>query len=87
MEWISVKDKLPTDFGTYLVNLHQYNEISGEIGDFVTEATFYPNPLLSIDKMVGWHLLNEFYDLTEFLREYITHWMPWPEPPKFEDED
>ena len=84
MDWISVKEKLPEKDGCYLVNIHQENDELGESADFVTEAWYRKIPLLFCSDTVGWHLLNEFYDLTEQLKGYISHWMPYPDPPKFE---
>ena len=78
-EWISVKDRLPTDSGTYLVNVHQ--ESDDETRDAVLLAWFNTERPLFAPDDIGWALLNEFYHLTEQLREYITHWMPLPEPP------
>ncbi len=84
-DWISVKERLPTEYGLYLVNLHQVNDKTGDLGNCVIEAAYHPCELFSISGDIGWQLLNEFYNLTDDLREYITHWMPWPEPPKGEE--
>lgn len=81
-EWISVKDRLPEESGTYLVNVHQ--ETEDDVGDCVLLAWYQRNDLLFVPNSVGWLLLNEFYDLSNTLRDDITHWMPLPEPPKEE---
>lgn len=85
MEWISVKDRLPEETGRYLVDIHQEDDEHGESGDFVVEAWWRDVNLPFVSKSIGWTLLNEFYDLTEQLKGYITHWMPFPEPPKEAD--
>lgn len=80
--WIPVRDRLPEETDIYLVNIHQKNEESGETGDFVITAWYQKNSLLFTPKEIGWTLLNEWYDLTPMMREYISHWQPLPEPPK-----
>lgn len=80
--WISVKDRLPEETDIYLVNIHQENEESGETGDFVITAWYQKNSLLFAPKEIGWTLLNEWYDLTPTMREYISHWQPLPDQPK-----
>lgn len=83
MSWISVKDKLPDETGTYLVNVHEAHE-NGDIGesaDLVLEAWYEVNGLMFIPKSVGWHMLNEFYEFSDQMRDEITHWMPFPAPP------
>ena len=80
-EWISVKDELPKEAGSYLVSLHQEDEENGESSDCVLFAWYQPTKLLFCEQDIGWSLLNEFYDLTSSLRQYITHWMPLPQPP------
>ena len=81
-EWISVKEKLPTETGTYLVNVHQENEC--QASDCVLAAWYnVTKPLFSPDS-IGWSLLNEFYPFSDQMRDDITHWMPWPEPPEAE---
>lgn len=87
MKWISVKDSLPNKNSRYLVNIHQEDEDRGESRDFVVEAWYHVIPLISIPKCTGWVLLNEFYDLTEQLREDISHWMPFPISPYEEEKN
>lgn len=84
MEWISVKDRFPESNGVYLVNIHQENDETGGCGDFVVIAWYQKIPLLSVRDSAGWLLLNEFHDLTDELREDISHWMPFPKPPEFD---
>ena len=81
-EWISVKDRLPTEAGNYLVNIH-YEDIERDVyEDVVLDAWYNPYPCKIFPGYAGWHLLNEFYSFTEGWRENITHWIPWPEPPE-----
>ena len=81
-EWISVKDRLPEQSGAYWVNLHQEDEDSEEVADFCVMAWYWPNKLLFAPQEVGWILLNEWHEFSDKMRQYITHWMPLPEPPK-----
>lgn len=71
--WFPVSEP-PKKEGHYLVNIHQEDEEKG-VCDFVLDAWYRPNGLLFFNpKEIGWHLLNEWYDLSEQLRPYITHW-------------
>jgi len=83
--WISVKNKLPEESGHYWVNLHQSTD--DDETDFVIDAWYTPNSLFYTKIYVGWEFLNEWYDLTNDLRQDITHWKPYivPEPPKEEE--
>lgn len=83
-EWIQVSNP-PKETGHYLVNLHDEDE-DGVVRDCVVDAWYQNRDMSLFPSEIGWTLLNEFYDLTDRLREHITHWMPLPEPPK-EDED
>lgn len=82
-EWISVKDRMPDEPGTYLVNIHGEDE--NDVCDFVTEAWYTPLPALLFNEEVGRTMLNEFYEFASRLREQITHWMPLPELPAEEE--
>lgn len=79
-EWISVKDRLPTESGVYLTNVHQESDI--ESSDCVLMAWYQVEKPLFAPDSVGWSLLNEFYQFSDQMRDDITHWMPLPEPPK-----
>lgn len=81
--WIPASDP-PKETGHYLVNIHQEDDESGDTSDFVLDAWYTVNGLLYVPQNIGWSLLNEWYDLTEKMRQYITHWMPLPEAPKGE---
>lgn len=82
-KWIPVSNP-PKETGHYLVNLHDEDEDRGAT-DCVVDAWYQNRDMTLVPSEIGWILLNEFYHLTEQLREHITHWMPLPEPPK-EDE-
>lgn len=81
LEWVSVKERPPKESGSYLVSLYQ--ELDGEESCCVLAAWYNADNFGYEDK--GWTLLNEFYDLTPQLREFITHWMPYPEPMRMEE--
>lgn len=82
--WISVDDRLPEKDGEYLVSIHQEDDEIGLAGDLVIPAWYQTCPLLFVPKSIGWHLLNEFYEFSDRMRDDITHWMPMPEPPEKE---
>ena len=81
--WIPVTERLPEESGCYLVVVADHEDEGKSI---VLNAWFNTNvynlPFGKCD--LGWTLLYEFYDLTDGLREYITHWMPLPDLPKEE---
>lgn len=80
-KWIPVSHP-PKCTGTYLVNIHQENDIDGEIVNLTLEAWYKTNDLLFHNpKEIGWHLLHEWYELSDQLRPYITHWTYWPSMP------
>lgn len=81
--WISVAERLPTESGTYLVNVHQENDYRSS--DCVLEAWYWADKPLFCPDSVGWHMLNEFYPYSDTMRDDITHWMPWPEPPEMDE--
>lgn len=71
MEWISVKERLPKNTGiSENVILHTRN------GKVVTGW-------LEIGAFKWWILEDaDYHESVEF--DYVTHWMPLPEPPKEE---
>lgn len=85
MGWISVKKSLPKESGNYLVNVHQEDEYRA--GDIVLEAWYHAYESPFVPDNIGWSLLNEFYPFSDKMREYITHWQPWPEPPNMDGEE
>lgn len=73
-EWISIKDKLPED-GEHVIGYCKTH----------LEPQYHVEPLLFqiYDEKPIWAYLfafNEGYGYAE----YVTHWMPLPEPPKDE---
>lgn len=85
MKWISVKDRLPSEDGAYLVVVQETDEKECAYS-FVTHAWFTTRPIsFPVPESIGWTLLYEFYNFTEQMRDYITHWMPLPEPPEVEE--
>ena len=75
MQWISVKDKLPSHLEKVIFYVEERNEYycgffqkfleNGRIGSPKAENIFFEN-------------LDNWW----FEGENITHWMPLPEPPK-----
>lgn len=73
MEWISVKDRLPDDNGTYLVYAPTYSGGSSSGLDCINGVMFSRwRKHWSIE--VGYHKRPNC----------VTHWMPLPDPPKEE---
>ena len=72
-EWISTKDRLPTENDNYLA------VVDGE----VMEVTFWPD---SIKNFMGlrWSTCNAD-GFRWLMNEVVTHWMPMPEPPEEEE--
>lgn len=83
--WIPVGEGLPKASGVYWVNLHQEDE-DGNDADFCIEAWYQVNHLLFAPKEVGWKLLNEWYEFSEQMRQYISHWQQLPQPPEAKGE-
>lgn len=80
-KWLPVSQP-PKNMGTYLVNIRQENDIDGEIINLTLEAWYKTNDLLFHNpKEIGWNLLHEWYELSDRLRPYITHWTYWPSMP------
>lgn len=71
--WFPVSEP-PKKAGHYLVNIHQEDEDKG-VCDFVLDAWYQPNGLLFFNpNEIGWKLQNEWHELSDQLRGYITHW-------------
>lgn len=82
-EWKPISEP-PKETGHYLVNIHQEDEEKGEEADFVLDAWYEVNGLLFVPKSTGWTLLNEWYDLTPKMIQFVTHWTERPQLPKGE---
>ena len=91
-EWISVKDKLPTEGGEYLVFLKDIEPPTGEpIYDGIPPYDVVTVAMYSEDaKVFKWGDEWVFNMLLEhpcsFTME-MTHWMPLPQPPMEENCD
>lgn len=68
-KWISVEERLPVSYGTYLTTIRCPK------GSWI-ETNIYERREERWEHDCGYH--------TEDVTEWITHWMPLPEPPKEE---
>lgn len=78
-EWISVKDRLPENYGTHLVCLGENDKRI--YGNGVHTAWYYSgskNWSFSLNTAI----LEGKKSSTEIRSIDVTHWMPLPEPPK-----
>ena len=78
-EWISVKDRLPQEDGSYLVTTNCFGNRQGiNIRCFAKDGETVDEYDLAGQKYV-WY----FYDSEcgYASTKYVTHWMPLPEPP------
>ena len=66
-KWISVEERLPDDRGNFITKIHCDN------GDWIEMNTF------DYMEKEWWH---DAVDRTVKATEFVTHWMPIPEPPK-----
>jgi hypothetical protein len=66
-EWISVKDRLPKDGQRVLYYFHY---VGVHAGNYARE--------LDDDG----YMHDVFYGKDGFLSDDVTHWMPFPDPPK-----
>ena len=77
-KWISVEERLPEPYHTYLVALK-------EKYSFGTEWRYHVDVADMVDGdgyIEGmWNTFNDWYEGQEI---HVTHWMPLPEPPKEE---
>ena len=79
MEWISVKDKLPSENGKYLV---AYTNTFGDYIDIVRYTLNYEDPYDFVPHLKGRAVWYEYGEVEDYEVYNITHWMPLPEPPK-----
>jgi hypothetical protein len=68
MEWISVKDRLPTSFGWFLV-----------IDKYLVSKEKQTLGFYEADDRRIWLPIDGRVDSDSMM---VTHWMPLPEPPK-----
>lgn len=85
VEWTPTEEKQPKESGTYFVTITEEN-VDGEPVRYTLLAWFNASVSGLICESAGWTLLNEFYPFSEQLRYKITHWMPLPTPPAFDEE-
>ena len=77
MEWINVKDRLPSEDGRYLVCT------KSSIGKFVKIISYalnYDCPF-SHEWMQGRALWYAYGEVGDYEIDNVTHWMPLPELP------
>ena len=82
-EWISVKDRLPEEDGTYLTALnHHFGAHQGvSIRKFAKDGETVDEYELAGQKYV-WYFYDSEYGYVP--TDSVTHWMPMPQPPKGE---
>lgn len=86
-EWISVKDRLPTESGEYIVFLHDISDEADELfkmSDQVTVAEYDAE-----QKIFSWGDSWQWNMLIEHPQSYgyaLAYWMPLPQPPIIEAE-
>ena len=66
-KWISVEERLPDDRGNFITKIHCDN------GDWIEVNTF------DYMEKEWWH---DAVNCTAKATDFVTHWMPLPEPPK-----
>ena len=66
-KWISVEERLPDDRGNFITKIHCDN------GDWIEVNTF------DYMEKEWWH---DAVNCTVKATDFVTHWMPLPEPPK-----
>ena len=81
-EWISVKDRLPEEDGSYLVYSNSFgNHKSVKLRWFAKDAEMAGAYDIAGQKNV-WYLYDSECGYISI--NSVTHWMPLPEPPKGE---
>lgn len=78
--WISVKDRLPSEDGRYLVCNTSYCNAVALVTSFSTCLENVEDYAFEGEKRPGWFSYDDEYGYYEI--DGITHWMPLPEPPK-----
>ena len=78
-EWISVKDRMPEEDGSYIIY------IKPKCGGYPIKGCFAKNGGDYGEKIEGenvWFDYDREYGF--YYISYVTHWMPLPKPPKGE---
>jgi len=70
-EWISVKDRLPKDDEVVIVMRYGDPDKEYSLAVYISDA--------------GNWCIQPFRGVWYHSRSYVTHWMPWPEPPEQEE--
>lgn len=71
-EWISVEDRLPEEKINPKMNDFEYVLCATKFGD--VRPYKYGTAI--------WHTKAHFWHGAGIVDEFVTHWMPLPEPPK-----
>ena len=83
--WVSVKDRLPSDDGRYLVCNISYCNASAFVASFSTCLENVGEYDFDGEKRPGWFSYDDEYGYYEI--DGVTHWIPLPELPKENDTD
>ena len=78
-EWISVKDKLPEEDGSYLVVINYFSHQSINVRSFAKTGETVNEYDLAGEKNVWYYYDSEYGYVST---DSVTHWMPLPELPK-----
>lgn len=78
MEWISVKDKLPSKNGRYLV---ARVTALGAFIDIIRYTLNYEDPYDFVPHLKGRAIWYTYNDVEDYEVDGVTHWMQLPEHP------
>ena len=79
-EWISVKDRLPQEDGSYLVTINSFNGCKYiDVRWFAKDGEIVDKYELAGQKNVWYYYDSEWGYISI---DSVTHWMPLPEIPK-----